>query len=423
MKLSTQEKQLKNVSLKIPKNKISIFTSVSGSGKSSIVFDTITQEAGRQLNDTYDSFTRLFLPKYSRPEVDEIDNLSTAIVVNQKKIGGSARSTLGTITNINALFRVLFSCFATPSLGYANAYSFNDPSGMCSVCQGIGKTIAFLIGLLYFSAIDNADFVFSDPFTAEVLSGIEEQAKNHGYFVLVHNVNSAEDVKTIQRNWRFEGFIVVGVRVKEFLELNNVFDGPVVYIDTHLSKETLRELEQQMNRLFVNTNDYQASTLAVEHLIYYGHEKIAFLSFDYIVGEPSVIQERHQAYIDTLKKYHLTFKSHWIYNNSEFERIYQELAEFTAIVVTGDYLAAKLVKFLKNKNKRVMEQLSIIGFDDITFAELMDPALTTIRLNPGNKGAIAFHQLIGLAKQEEIKNQVLLLEGELISRDSVHKIK
>ncbi|MEJ4418219.1 substrate-binding domain-containing protein, partial [Enterococcus faecium] len=88
-----------------------------------------------------------------------------------------------------------------------------------------------------------------------------------------------------------------------------------------------------------------------------------------------------------------------------------------------NHLAAKLVKFLKNKNKRVMEQLSIIGFDDITFAELMDPALTTIRLNPGNKGAIAFHQLIGLAKQEEIKNQVLLLEGELISRDSVHKIK
>ena len=111
MKLSTQEKQLKNVSLKIPKNKISIFTSVSGSGKSSIVFDTITQEAGRQLNDTYDSFTRLFLPKYSRPEVDEIDNLSTAIVVNQKKIGGSARSTLGTITNINALFRCVVFMF------------------------------------------------------------------------------------------------------------------------------------------------------------------------------------------------------------------------------------------------------------------------------------------------------------------------
>ncbi len=157
MKLSTQEKQLKNVSLKIPKNKIIIFTGVSGSGKSSIVFDTITQEAGRQLNDTYDSFTCLFLPKYSRPEVDEIDNLSTVIVVNQKKIGGSARSTLGTITNINALFRVLFSCFATPSLGYANAYSFNDPSGMCSVCQGIGKTIALDVE----KAVDLVNQVFA----------------------------------------------------------------------------------------------------------------------------------------------------------------------------------------------------------------------------------------------------------------------
>lgn len=136
-----RENNLKNVSLKIPKNQITIFTGVSGSGKSSIVFDTIAQEAGHQLNETYDSFTRLFLPKYSRPDVDEINNLLTAIVINQKKLGGSARSTLGTITDINALFRVLFSRFSEPSLGYANNYSFNDPSGMCPVCQGIGKTI------------------------------------------------------------------------------------------------------------------------------------------------------------------------------------------------------------------------------------------------------------------------------------------
>lgn len=139
--IHARENNLKNVSLNIPKNKITIFTGVSSSGKSSIVFDTIAQEAGRQLNETYDSFTRLFLPKYSRPDVDEINNSATTIVVNQKKIGGSARSTLGTITDINALFRVLFLRFATPSLGYANAYSFNDPSGMCPVCQGIGKTI------------------------------------------------------------------------------------------------------------------------------------------------------------------------------------------------------------------------------------------------------------------------------------------
>ncbi|MEW8985556.1 MAG: excinuclease ABC subunit UvrA, partial [Bacillus sp. (in: firmicutes)] len=118
---------------------------VSGSGKSSIVFDTIAQEAGRQLNETYSSFTRLFLPRYTRPEADEINNLSTAVVVDQKRLGGNARSTLGTITDINPLLRLLFSRFAQPHIGYSNAYSFNDPSGMCPTCEGIGKIITLNI--------------------------------------------------------------------------------------------------------------------------------------------------------------------------------------------------------------------------------------------------------------------------------------
>jgi excinuclease UvrABC ATPase subunit len=136
---------LKNINLKIPKGKITIFTGVSGSGKSSIVFDTIAQEAGRQLNETYSSFTRLFLPRYSRPEADEIRNLSTAVVVDQKRFGGNARSTLGTATDINPLLRLLFSRFAQPHIGYSNAYSFNDPQGMCPECEGIGRTIALNI--------------------------------------------------------------------------------------------------------------------------------------------------------------------------------------------------------------------------------------------------------------------------------------
>lgn len=139
--IHARENNLKNISLKIPKGKITIFTGVSGSGKSSIVFDTIAQEAGRQLNETYSSYTRLFLPKYRRPDVDEIKNLSTAIIIDQKRLGGNARSTLGTVTDINSLFRILFSRFGTDSLHYANAYSFNDPQGMCPTCQGIGQTV------------------------------------------------------------------------------------------------------------------------------------------------------------------------------------------------------------------------------------------------------------------------------------------
>ena len=94
-----------------------------------------------QLNETFSSFARQFLPKYSRPEADEINNLSTAIIVDQKRLGGNARSTLGTITDINPLLRLLYSRFAQPQLGSSNAYSFNDTIGMCPNCEGIGRTI------------------------------------------------------------------------------------------------------------------------------------------------------------------------------------------------------------------------------------------------------------------------------------------
>ncbi len=139
--INGRENNLKNVHVQIPREKITIFTGVSGSGKSSIVFDTIAQEAGRQLNETFSSFARQFLPKYSRPEADEINNLSTAIIVDQKRLGGNARSTLGTVTDINPLLRLLFSRFAQPQLGSSNAYSFNDTIGMCPNCEGIGRTI------------------------------------------------------------------------------------------------------------------------------------------------------------------------------------------------------------------------------------------------------------------------------------------
>lgn len=132
---------LKNISLKIPKKKITIFTGVSGSGKSSIVFETIAQEAGRQLNETFSKFIQGFLPKYGHPEVDAIQNLSLAIIVDQKRIGGNSRSTLGTITDINPLLRLLFSRMGQPHIGPSNHFSFNDPNGMCKTCEGIGRIV------------------------------------------------------------------------------------------------------------------------------------------------------------------------------------------------------------------------------------------------------------------------------------------
>ena len=136
-----RENNLKNVSLRIPKRKITIFTGVSGSGKSSIVFDTIASEARRQLNETFSTFARNFLPRYAQPDADAIENLSMAIVVDQKHLGGGSHSTVGTITDIYSVLRLLYSRIGQPFVGYSNAFSFNDPQGMCPDCTGIGRKI------------------------------------------------------------------------------------------------------------------------------------------------------------------------------------------------------------------------------------------------------------------------------------------
>ncbi|MCC8146055.1 MAG: hypothetical protein LIO93_06395 [Bacteroidales bacterium] len=134
-----RENNLKNVSVELPKKKITVFTGVSGSGKSSLVFDTIAAESQRLLNETYDSFIRYRLQQYGKPDVDSMENLSVAIIINQKRIEGNARSTVGTITDIYSLLRVLFSRIGKPYVGHSTDFSFNNPQGMCSCCEGLGK--------------------------------------------------------------------------------------------------------------------------------------------------------------------------------------------------------------------------------------------------------------------------------------------
>lgn len=133
------QNNLKNVSLDIPKEKIVVFTGVSGSGKSSIVFDTIAAESQRQMNETYSAFIRGRLPKYEKPKVELIENLSASVIVDQSRLGGNARSTVGTISDLYAALRLLYSRIGTPYVGTASYFSFNDPNGMCMSCSGLGK--------------------------------------------------------------------------------------------------------------------------------------------------------------------------------------------------------------------------------------------------------------------------------------------
>lgn len=133
------QNNLKHVTFRIPKEKITVFTGVSGSGKSSIVFDTIAAESQRQMNAAYPAFVRSRLPKYPKPAAERIDNLTASVVVDQSPLGGNARSTVGTISGLYASLRLLFSRIGKPYAGTASYFSFNDPNGMCRTCSGLGK--------------------------------------------------------------------------------------------------------------------------------------------------------------------------------------------------------------------------------------------------------------------------------------------
>jgi excinuclease UvrABC ATPase subunit len=170
-----RENNLKDVSVEIPKRRLTVFTGVSGSGKSSLVFDTIAAESQRLINETYSAFVQGFMPTLARPDVDVLDGLTTAIIVDQERMGSNPRSTVGTATDANAMLRILFSRLGKPHIGSSNAFSFNVPSvrasgaitiergdktkaekatftrlgGMCPRCEGMGSVTDFDLSALY----------------------------------------------------------------------------------------------------------------------------------------------------------------------------------------------------------------------------------------------------------------------------------
>ena len=146
--IGAREHNLKNISVDIPKKKLVVITGVSGSGKSSLVFDTVYQKAQRQLIETFSSFARRILPKINRPDVDEIRNISTTITIDQRKLGANPRSTVGTVTELYTYLRLLFSRCGEPLTFDSRFFGFNNPYGMCTKCKGLGTELIFDVDAL-----------------------------------------------------------------------------------------------------------------------------------------------------------------------------------------------------------------------------------------------------------------------------------
>jgi len=161
------ENNLKDISIEIPKKKITVFTGVSGSGKSSLCLDTIAAESRRELNETFPSFIQQYLPKYGRPKVEHIENMPVSIVIDQKKPANNNRSTVGTYTDIYALLRLLFSRVGQPFVGYSDSFSFNHPLGSCPRCTGLGQVTELDIHKLvdFNKCLNDEDVIHFPTFT------------------------------------------------------------------------------------------------------------------------------------------------------------------------------------------------------------------------------------------------------------------
>ena len=167
-----KQNNLKNISVDIPKHKITVFTGRSGSGKSSLVFNTIAAESERLLNETYSTYIQHQLTQYTKPHVDLIENLPVSMVINQKRLGGHARSTVGTISDIYASVRLLWSRIGEPFVGYSDIFSFNNPKGMCPTCSGLGYVEDIdLNELIDFNKSLNEDTIRSPSFRPDSWRG------------------------------------------------------------------------------------------------------------------------------------------------------------------------------------------------------------------------------------------------------------
>nr|WP_301426225.1 LacI family DNA-binding transcriptional regulator [Carnobacterium sp.] len=299
--------------------------------------------------------------------------------------------------------------------------------------RSLVKSSSKMIAVIYYNSV--TDISFNDPFMAELLSGIEKEAKANNHFVLIRNITTIEEIADLQKNWSIGGFIIVGLLKEYFLDINKMITVPTIYIDAYIPNTYLKKENNIENTLFLNSDDWKGMSLSTQYLIDSGHKNIAFLS--YINSEDGVIQQRLESYKHTLLINGLVFNKKSIFQVSEkdgpesiekqLEKIVETLKDITAIVTTADILAAHLIKTLKIKKYKIPEDLSIVGFDNMHFSSFLEPPLTTIQQNVEEKGKIAMKLLLG---QEEMpkdlginKYKKVILPVELIIRNTVSNLE
>lgn len=276
---------------------------------------------------------------------------------------------------------------------------------------------SMLLGVFFFSdkIID-----FEDPFICEVLTGIESEAKKIGYFTLIYNVITREDVDIIQRNWHFDGIIAIGFNTWSYNELAKYFHNPTVFIDTYVDDESLEQMHSQnIPHAFINVDDFAVGKLAAATLILHGHKNIAFLSYEHGLEKSQVIFRRFSGYQSEVSK--KGGSEGYFYDfSSLFESILQ--GRFSAFVASADILSIKWLSYIGEKGLHVPDFHSMVGIDNSRYTRLISPYITTIDLFHTRRGENAVCMLDLLIQGKEIESHSVYMPFSLVDGQTVRNL-
>ncbi|MGE5630793.1 MAG: LacI family DNA-binding transcriptional regulator [Caulobacteraceae bacterium] len=285
--------------------------------------------------------------------------------------------------------------------------------------RSLVNKLSKIIGVINHVVPEKSGNFISDPFHSVVIEGIEQKLREKGYYLMVRTVYNEDELFSLLRNWNIDGLILIGLFQDEFSEKLMEADIPFVLVDSYIDNHKV---------LNIGLEDCNGGYLATKYLIDKGHRNIVFASP--VIKQNGVVEERFKGYRMALKEANITFDKKNVYQQeitiTEGIGLGHKLAsrtDVTAIFATADILAAGIISGLNEKGKRVPDDFSVIGFDDLYISSLTAPRLTTIHQDTQEKGKVAAESLIKVIEGESIDSNNIILPVTLVERHSVKDIR
>lgn len=283
--------------------------------------------------------------------------------------------------------------------------------------RNLAQNESRIIGVALKSRKDKYENLIKDPFMGEVIGAIERSVRAKGYFMMIYISNEIDEIVQYISSWNVDGLVLMGMLHDDCLKVKHKCKKPMVLIDSYSSQDTTTYSN-------VGLEDARGALEMTRYLIQNGHTRIAFLS-DNCEG---VDYERFSGYQQALQEAGIKYEEHNFILihpgtiEASLEELYELSGDYTAYFCVSDYYAALVINYLKDRGKKIPEDISVVGFDDNFYGHVVRPALTTVHQNPSEKGELAVDILIDSIQKKVDETSRILLPTHLVIRDSVKKI-